>query len=1697
MEEEDEMSDVYGHQRPEHSAENKLMEEAEHCSLPPFQEFDEFADPELLRCLHTAGEMMAASETMAAMAAKRMDMAEVKAEAEAEAEAMVKEMEISDVMKDTVPLNEVGGVEETAKTEVVNEALEREKMEVVDELPEKEVVKEAAEVEKETVEMEASEREVVKEVSETGVVEETGADVKVSEVEVTKENAEMEAEEVVAEELVEVAKETVETETEELAKDSMEMETEELAKETTEMETEELAKERASMVVETVVVKEGLEAETEMVAETVAVKEGLEAGTEMVGDTVVVKEGLEAETKMVADTVVVKEGLEGETQMVAETVVVKEGLERGTELVVETDTVKEGLRVEAVKEASESEVATEASRPKRGGGKRKRGRTVMRVQSRAPSKKKEEEDVCFICFDGGNLVLCDRRGCPKAYHPSCVNRDEAFFKARGRWNCGWHICSQCQKSAHYMCYTCTYSLCKGCIKESGFVCVRGNKGFCVTCMRTVMLIEQSFPANKEVAVIDFDDKSNWEYLFKDYWLDLKGKLSITTEELTSAKNPSKGSGVSVLNEESSGDLYDANDDNGSSSDSSLGHSEGRNSATRKKSKKQSRSLTNEVSTPSVKKAVRNEGVSVSGDTEWASNELLDLVAHMKDGDKSVLSQYDVQALLLEYIKQNNLRDPRKKSQIICDSRLQNLFGKARVGHFEMLKLLECHFLIKDVPDDTQGGVSDGEAFYVEAESHSDAISKAGSDKRRRTRKKAEERELQTNLDDYAAIDVHNINLVYLKRNLMEDLIDDIDNFQDRVVGSFVRIRISGAGQKQDMYRLVQVVGTGRAAEAYKTGKKTTDVTLEILNLNKTEVITIDIISNQEFSEEECKRLRQSIKCGFISRLTVGEIQEKAKGLQAVRVKDALEAEVLRLSHLRDRASEHGQKLELLNTPEERARRFQEIPEIHADPNMDPSYISDDEEEDLDDKKQQDGYARSRDSGFTRRGRDQIYPGKGSLVSNDGWNGGRKGSSTRWESSRNMVTKGVGWDKGDVATAAGEKSTESSQNQGRDAHQPSSWETPKSEVTVTSLETGDWSSQPTTPSGPSPSVLPGLASVPSTGVAVSSVGETDKIWHYKDPSGKIHGPFNMTQLRKWSKTGYFPADHRIWKASEKQEVSILLTDALIGKFEKEPPQREPHNSLSQHGTSNLQIEKQQNDGTWKSNLKDASSPANGNPDGWGSQLSGLAAPTVDSVTHKDVYSPRVHDSLKDSNAWAGQAQNHGPTPMSFSGQSHRMPFHHAREGQVGGNAGGWDANQNRGSNMNISSGFQSSSPGQSGESWKAQDNSSSKEREMVSAVVPPTIMTKGWGVDQVSRNDSSNLPTPTPKPSGGGWTAGHGTENMWSATSTVPEQPSNVKLAAASNATPPGGSGLPSSEAKGGDKINLGSGDGQRLGPTAENAMPPDGQGLDPPSGAMLRLDDLPRHSPEILLQATDNVPVKGSASGVPVSESLPSGNFVGQSSTMIGNWSAPLMGMAGQPSGWDVGSTAVAGNIQNNSSSGNVWNAGSAIQPAIPVNAGWTTLPTEIPNTGWGMTPENSNQGWAPGQGNPNMGWGITQQVNSGWAPGAPGNTNMVWGVDAQGNANVGWCPTPQGNANAGLDPSAGNSNIWGSQPKHPGERFSGQGDRGFQASNSGHGGARPWNRHSGGGGPFRGPPRGQRGVCKFHESGHCKKGASCDYLHT
>ncbi|KAE8697302.1 Zinc finger CCCH domain-containing protein 44 [Hibiscus syriacus] len=345
-------------------------------------------------------------------------------------------------------------------------------------------------------------------------------------------------------------------------------------------------------------------------------------------------------------------------------------------------------------------------------GKRRRGRppkNQARIMSSsvpvAPPNIDDEEDVCFICFDGGSLVLCDRKGCPKAYHPACIKRDEEFFKSKAKWNCGWHICSACLKASYYMCYTCTYSLCKNCTKDADYVNVRGTKGFCGTCMRTIMLIENHGVENKETVQVDFDDKTSWEYLFKVYWILLKEKISLSFDELMKAKNPCKEIAIMAPNGDSSGELINRSNPKRGNRENSFGDV-GASSYKRRKSTRQENFL-NKVESLEAARADVTNGMPFPEGINWITKELLEFVAHVRNGDTSVVSRFDVQALLLEYITRSNLRDPCQKSYIVCDSMLIKLFGKTRVGHFEMFKLLDSHFLTKDhsrlVDTITRGG----------------------------------------------------------------------------------------------------------------------------------------------------------------------------------------------------------------------------------------------------------------------------------------------------------------------------------------------------------------------------------------------------------------------------------------------------------------------------------------------------------------------------------------------------------------------------------------------------------------------------------------------------------------------------------------------------------------------------------------------------------------------------------------------------------------------------------------------------------------------------------------------------------------------------------------------------------------------------------------------------------------------------------
>ncbi|GAB2279482.1 hypothetical protein Dimus_014121 [Dionaea muscipula] len=779
------------------------------------------------------------------------------------------------------------------------------------------------------------------------------------------------------------------------------------------------------------------------------------------------------------------------------------------------------------------DAAVPVRKKKRGRPPRSQAKTMTMTPSPVAKRaKKEDEDVCFICFDGGTLVLCDRRDCPKAYHPACVKRDETFFRGRVRWNCGWHLCNVCQRNALFMCYTCPYSLCKGCVKQADIFCVRRNKGFCKTCMTTIMLIENIAQENKESAQVDFDDKTSFEYFFKVYWILLKQKESLTLDELTQASNPWRQTGLDHKDDSS----QKTHEIGLSKASAFINAPRQLESNVPKRRNIQSHPKLPSKESQVVKKAVDSKIPYLNGVADWASKELLEFVALMKNGDTSVLTQFEVQALLLDYIRTNNLRDPHRKCQIICDRRLENLFGKDRVGHFEMLKLLEYHFKGEHHANGMiQAAVMNPVASQLEPDG-SEVMQTTQKDKKRHSRRRIDEKAEQTNLANYAAIDVHNINLVYLKRSLIESLLEDSEKFHDKVVGSILRIRISDNDQKPDIYRLVRVVGTGKAAEPYKSGDKTTDVILKILNLNKIEDVTIDAISNQEFSEDECRRLRRSMKCEPVARMTVGEIQEKAIALQVLKVNDLLEAEILKLNHLRDQASEMGhrkelrecvEKLKLLNKPEERQRRTHAIPEVHVDPRMDPDHVSDEDTGQLNIKKE-DGKKSTKLSNYNAKVVELNSPKQDGDTPVD----------TMGKTNLPMKSQSV-----EEENTAGTKE--------RDCDSPQTLEGAHavSRILVELRNGVDRSVQINHHAAIASQNLSQVPSDASTapssrGMVMSSDSkELEKIWHYKDPSGKTQGPFCLLQLRKWNSNGYFPIDLRIWRVAENQDQSVLLTDAL--------------------------------------------------------------------------------------------------------------------------------------------------------------------------------------------------------------------------------------------------------------------------------------------------------------------------------------------------------------------------------------------------------------------------------------------------------------------------------------------------------------------------------------------------------------------------
>ncbi|KAK2996633.1 hypothetical protein RJ639_024936, partial [Escallonia herrerae] len=463
---------------------------------------------------------------------------------------------------------------------------------------------------------------------------------------------------------------------------------------------------------------------------------------------------------------------------------------------------------------------------------------------------------------------------------------------------------------------------------------------------------------------------------------------------------------------------------------------------------------------------------------------------------------------------------------------------------------------------------------------------------------------------------------------------------------------------------------------------------------------------------------------------------------------SLEAEILKLNHLRDRASENGRRKEypllLLKTPEERQRRLREIPEVHADPNMDPSYESEEDSGKLNAKKQG-GYMKPRHSGFTRKGSKLTSPQETDNV----------------EVSTKVLERVK---KGEVACA------------------PLGSERPGIEIDQTAV---------------SSTSLSGIASETSSATVYmvdtpfAKNNEADKVWHYRDPNGKIQGPFSMAQLQKWSTTGYFPSDMRIW-ASDRQNDSILLTDALSGQFHKASPllynvplqskevggasESKLYNSDGRRG-ENLSTCKQIEGLRHHSNARIQMYGSNelGRSDGLGSHSSEQATPAVSYDKEIQARSCSPHaDSFRGNTSSYDQSRVHSPLPVStLSGKPYVS--HEAERWNPDLNQAHWNSLQLTGgqSRENLSN-SQDFSGQSSGQNWRTSPlNFTPNNLDCNSALASLTMS-----------NDSSklngevgkpNLHSPTPKSTGDGEDSeGQAAENKLFTATGVPMQDSDIQ-----------------------------------------------------------------------------------------------------------------------------------------------------------------------------------------------------------------------------------------------------------------------------------------------------------------------------------
>lgn len=195
---------------------------------------------------------------------------------------------------------------------------------------------------------------------------------------------------------------------------------------------------------------------------------------------------------------------------------------------------------------------------------------------------------------------------------------------------------------------------------------------------------------------------------------------------------------------------------------------------------------------------------------WGSKPLIEFLKSIGKDTTEKLSLYEVDSVIKRYIQEKNLVNRERRYKVNCDEKLYSVFRKRSLAKSRIFCLLEAHFVenLEESEEDVDDGDSDGEqvrcpnkgenvgvAFKKQTTSMSDMEN--------------QEKEVETIVkqSSFASIVADNIKLVYLRRSLVEELFKQPENFEGKVVGSFIRVKTDPKDYLQvNSHQLLPVTG---------------------------------------------------------------------------------------------------------------------------------------------------------------------------------------------------------------------------------------------------------------------------------------------------------------------------------------------------------------------------------------------------------------------------------------------------------------------------------------------------------------------------------------------------------------------------------------------------------------------------------------------------------------------------------------------------------------------------------------------------------------------------------------------------------------------------------------------------------------------------------------------------------------------------